>query len=224
MVQKSNGGSTAAGEDRVRRRADARRLEILRAAARTFRRSGFAGAGMREIAREADLSPGNLYHYFEGKHELLYFCQDRALDVMLDAVDRARRDDGAFGDRVRGVLEAHVRCVLDDLEAAAAHLEFTGLPEEQHAALVKKRDRYERGLRRLVQSGIRDGEFEARDAAVVTRAMLGAANWTTRWFRPGGGQSAGTVAAETARYLVAGLLRPRESDAPRDRNDDGRER
>jgi len=46
-----------------RRRSEARRLDILRAAARVFRRSGVAAAGMREIAEEADLSPGNLYYY-----------------------------------------------------------------------------------------------------------------------------------------------------------------
>jgi AcrR family transcriptional regulator len=95
MVQISNDRSSQGGAERAQRRAEARRLEILRAAARTFRRRGFAAAGMREIAAEADLSPGNLYHYFKGKDEILYFCQDRWLDHMLDVVRSVGSDGGS---------------------------------------------------------------------------------------------------------------------------------
>jgi len=90
MVQILNPGSNKAASERMRRKSEARRLDILRAAARVFRRSGVAAAGMREIAEEADLSPGNLYYYFAGKDELLFFCQDRTLDRMLEAAEVAR--------------------------------------------------------------------------------------------------------------------------------------
>ena len=79
---------------RRRRRRDARRDDILRAAGRMFRSHGFAGTGMRDIADAADLSPANLYHYFRGKDEILFYCQDRALDRMLDAVTGARAASG----------------------------------------------------------------------------------------------------------------------------------
>ena len=67
------------------RRYDARRDGILRAAARIFRERGFSDTGMRDIAVATDLSPANLYHYFKGKDEILFYCQDRALDRMLTA-------------------------------------------------------------------------------------------------------------------------------------------
>jgi len=204
MVRNSNEGS-GNGSDRVRRRADRRRLEILRAAARAFRARGFEATGMREIADEADLSPANLYHYFGGKHEILFFCQDRALDAMLAALEAARLSGETHDARLRAVLEAHARVILDDLEGSTAHLEIAALPPDLRARIVRKRDRYERGVRALVRAGMKAGAFARRDPALVVRAMLGAINWAAQWFRPDGGRSAAAVADGLAEYLVSGL-------------------
>lgn len=57
---------------------DARREEILNAAARLFARKGISGATMADIAREADLSAGAIYRYFSSKEELLRAVFDDA--------------------------------------------------------------------------------------------------------------------------------------------------
>jgi AcrR family transcriptional regulator len=205
MVQISNSRSRVAGVTRMQQRSEARRLDILHAAARVFRRRGTAAAGMREIADEAGLSPGNLYYYFDSKDELLVFCQERTLEHMLAAVAAAKAAGQSPAEQLRAVLREHVHALLDELEGATAHLELDALPEALRAPMIRKRDRYERALRELVTQGIARGEFARCDAALVTRAMLGAVNWTARWFRPDGAQSAGEVADSISAYLVRGL-------------------
>ena len=202
MVQVLNRGSI-----RVQRRSEARRTEILRAASRVFRRRGLAAAGMREIAEEADVSPGILYYYFSGKDEILLFCQERTLEHMLAAVEAARALPSSSAERLRGVLQAHVHAMLDELEGATAHLEVEALPEAMRAPVMEKRDRYERAVRALVAEGIKRGEFARADAALVTRAMLGAVNWSARWYRPDGPQTSAEVANALSDYLVKGLLK-----------------
>jgi AcrR family transcriptional regulator len=213
MVQISNPGSNSdpgltAGKipsERLRRKSEARRLDILRAAARVFRRSGVAAAGMREIAEEADLSPGNLYYYFAGKDELLFFCQDRTLDRMLEAAEAARLSAIPVTDQLRAVILAHLHYTLDELEGATAHLEIDMLAEDLRRGIIDKRDRYERAVRALIAKGIKRGEFTPCDAALVARAMLGALNWTVRWYRPDGAQSVAEIAAGLADYLLRGI-------------------
>ena len=190
---------------RRRRRRDGRRDDILRAAGRMFRSHGFAGTGMRDIADAADLSPANLYHYFRGKDEILYYCQDRALDRMLEAVRAARAASGPAAGRLQSVLTAHVQTLLDTVEGASAHVQIDSLPPALRDRIVRKRDRYEHGLRQLIEDGVASGELAATDPALVTRAMLGAMNWTATWFRPDGAHDAATVAHGVAGFLVRGL-------------------
>ena len=205
MVQKLNKRLKMTGEERRNYRSEARRREILHAAASVFRVHGYNEAGMRDIADAAGLSPGNLYYYFKGKQEILYFCQARALGQMLTSLGRAQNQDGPVAPRLSTLIRDHVFCLLDEFEGSIAHLMITGLPPELRDQLVDKRDRYEQGIRKLIVEGIDEGEFAPVDSALVTRAILGAVNWTSQWFNPDGIQSVTEIADTLAAYLVQGL-------------------
>jgi hypothetical protein len=125
--------------------------------------------------------------------------------------------DGAARQHLRKALDAaeedrHDRAVaLDHVDveepghALTAHLEVEALPAGMRAAVIAKRDRYERAIRSLVAEGMKRGEFARGDPALVTRAMLGAVNWTARWYRPDGALSVAKIAEGLAEYLVKGL-------------------
>ena len=186
-------------------RALAKRVGILRSAAAVFRRRGFERAGMREIADELGVTTGVLYYHFRDKNDLLYFCQDYSLDRMLEAGARIRKEKGSPAVRLRRLIDAQLTCMLDELQGSAAHLEFAGLPPRLLKKVVAKRDRYERMMRGLVSQGMRTGAFRKRDSKLVTLAILGAINWTIKWYRPDGGRSAQKIAGEFSDYLIKGL-------------------
>lgn len=48
-----------------------RRERLLQAAERCFVASGFHGARMAQIAKEAQMSPGHIYHYFDSKEQII---------------------------------------------------------------------------------------------------------------------------------------------------------
>ncbi|WP_306368812.1 TetR/AcrR family transcriptional regulator [Nocardiopsis sp. CC223A] len=56
-----------------------RREHILSSAATCFAREGFHRTSMRDVIAEAGLSPGAVYHYFRGKHDII-------VAISLDAV------------------------------------------------------------------------------------------------------------------------------------------
>jgi AcrR family transcriptional regulator len=161
---------------------------------------------MRDIAEAADLSSGNLYNYFRGKDQILYFCQDNSLDRLLAALAKARRLRTGAAEKLRLVIVSHLRCVLDEVEGSAAHFLTSALPRSLQRRLVAKRDRYEAGVRQIIAAGSRSGEFVSCDPALAARAILGALNWSVVWFRSEGPLNAAEVAEGFADYLVRGLL------------------
>src|SRR5262249_32404459 len=86
-----------------------------------------------------------------------------------------------------------------------AHVATDALSDPLRRRIVAKRDRYERAVRALVAAGIESGEFADGDIPVLTRAMLGALNWTVTWFRPEGERTAAAGDETLAACLIRGL-------------------
>ncbi len=65
-------------------RAEARRSQVLDAAAECFRRSGFHGASMSEISKRAGMSAGHIYNYFNSKEEIIFGIVERNVSDILE--------------------------------------------------------------------------------------------------------------------------------------------
>jgi len=187
--------------------ADQRRREILGAASRLFRAHGLHSTGMREIAAELGRTAGNLYYYFPSKQELLAFCQEETLGQLLELARGIRRTGASPGEKLRRLIAGHVAVLNEATPGSLAHLEVNEVPADRRAALLASRRRYEGAIRSLLEAGIASGELRAVDARLATLALLGALNWTVKWFRPDGRKSAAEVGGEFADLLLGGLLR-----------------
>lgn len=109
---------TLAGQGSARRapapggtaKGQARRAQILDAAAECFRRNGFHGASMAQIAATAGMSPGHVFHYFKRKEDIVEAIVARERTVMEEFAERLR----AAGSQA-DVLEVIHKGVLDVL-------------------------------------------------------------------------------------------------------------
>jgi AcrR family transcriptional regulator len=188
--------------------AQDKRLQILREAAEVFRARGFHRASMEEIADRLGMHKGNLYYYFPSKHDLLYFCQEQALDRLTQQAQTVLAMTASHADRLRTLIECHLVCVLDELGGSLAHAEFEELPALQRRRITARRDRYEAQWRQLIQAGMDHGAFRRADPKLAVLGMLGALNWSVKWHRPSGGQDARAIAQAFATLVIDGIREP----------------
>jgi AcrR family transcriptional regulator len=184
-----------------------RRTEILKSAAAAFRRRGYHGASVDEIASALNMTKGNLYYYFANKEEILFACHEYSLDKLLALMDEVHADTATPEIKLRRLVLAFVHTILDDLHGTALTLDPEALSPPLLKRVIAKRDQFDHGIRDIIQQGIDQGVFRPGDPKMIEFAMMGAVNWISKWFDPAGAQTSDQIGDAFADYLVGGLLK-----------------
>ena len=188
-----------------------RRIEILKSAAAAFRRRGYHGASVDEIASALEMTKGNLYYYFKNKEDILFACHDYSLDLLLALMADVQAEQSPPEAKLRRLVLAFVHLILDELHATALTLDPEALSPPLLKKIIAKRDEFDRGMRDIIQQGIDQGVFTPGDPKLIEFAMMGAVNWIPKWFDPEGPQTSDAIGEAFTDYLVGGLLRKSRS-------------
>ena len=185
----------------------ATRVEILKSAAAAFRRLGYHGATVEQIAAALHMKKGNLYYYFRNKEEILFACHQYSLDSLLALLDEIQQSALLADEKLRRLIVAFVHTILDELHGTALFLDLEALSPAHMKAVIARRDVFDHGIREVLEEGMGSGMFCAGDAKLLSFAILGAVNWIPRWYNPDGPATSQKIADRFADYLIAGLRR-----------------
>src|SRR4051812_38323998 len=183
----------------------ATRVDILKSAAKAFRRLGYHGATVEQIAAALHMKKGNLYYYFKNKEEILYACHQYSLDRLTQLLAEI---DGS-GDRadlkLRRLIDAFVHTILDELHGTALFLDLEALSAAHLRAVIARRDAFDKGVRRVIEEGMTSGVFASGDPKLLAFALFGAVNWIPRWYSPEGPATSQEIADLFGDFFVAGF-------------------
>jgi AcrR family transcriptional regulator len=181
------------------------RREILNAATELFSAKGYSRASIRELAARAGCSTANLYHHFSSKYDIFVTLIEGAMDDHLTGVRRALEHYDDPVEQLASVLRNHLVVHMTRPEVRLLYDDFHPLKGRELERFIDERDLYERGVREIVQRGVRQGAFEVEDPAIAVRAAMGACSSVDRWFRHTGPLTAEQVADASAGFLLAGF-------------------
>jgi len=148
-----------------------KRRQILDAAIRVFARQGFHATRVSDIADEAGVAYGLVYHYFRSKDEVLNELFVERWSLLLSAIDEADRT----GETPRAKLAAVASFIVDsyrhdpelmqviivEVTRAANSFGRTHLPEIRRAY---------QSIAKIVEDGQKEGAFR-RDVAPLFASM-----------------------------------------------------
>ncbi|MGX1881915.1 TetR/AcrR family transcriptional regulator [Streptomyces sp. NPDC055287] len=161
--------------------------KLLVAAVEAFAERGYHATTTRDIASRAGMSPAALYIHYKTKEELLHrisrIGHDKALEILRAAADgpgsAAERLDGAVRSFVVWHAERHTT-------ARVVQYELDALSDEHRAEIIELRRSSDAAVRRILNDGVKAGEFDVPDVPGTTLAVLSLCIDVARWFNAQG--------------------------------------
>ncbi|GAA2356709.1 TetR/AcrR family transcriptional regulator [Nonomuraea africana] len=198
--------------------ASERRDHLVKLAAEIFARKGFQATTVREIANEAGILSGSLYHHFDSKETIV----DEVLSTFLDDLIARYRAALESGGEPRAVLSEMVRIGFGTLEPHRAAItvmqnDWNYLRQfPRFNYLVKAEDDVEQMWVKQIKAGQGAGQFRADVDPKLTYRMIRDTIWVAvRWFRPGGRLNTTGLAEHYITVLFDGLATGERSTQPK---------
>lgn len=157
----------------VVRRPETRRDELLAAAVRVFARKGFHGCRVSDIAEEAGVSHGLVYHYFASKDDVLETVFRENWGGLADAIVAIAESEGPAQEQLRKIVAVVLHSWRRDPDAVRVLVrEIARSPQ-----LQERLEEFERAIvaiEGVVRRGQAAGELDPEvDPRVATLAAWG---------------------------------------------------
>jgi len=166
----------APGQDDLGGEPEKRRA-ILHAALRVFAEKGYHGCRIADVARQAGVAYGLVYHYFRNKDELLESVFEEQWAILIGAIRSIAEGPGSAGEQIASVI----RFALDVFRTAPAAVRVLILEVPRTPGVIRagsNRQTFETALglvADIVRRGQREGELRRDvDALVCAASVLGA--------------------------------------------------
>ena len=180
--------------------------EVIKVAVAAFKQKGYHGTTMDDIAGKLKITKGSLYYYFKNKEAILFDCHMASLDIVHEVIEDVKDSNLSSSEKIHTIIYRYLSKMLDELLASVLLLEEEALSPNLLKLVIERRDRAERVIQEILAEGMKAGEFREGNPKLLAFAILGAINWTPKWYNPAGERSAPDIARQFADYLVAGLL------------------
>lgn len=183
--------------------------DIERAAALVFRREGYRGSTMQQIADEVGLHKTSLYHHITSKESLLVSISQVAITASLAGLEQISKDaDLTPTGKLRQAVRLQVRELTANTDQVAVFTMYLREISDDsiRQEFIDRRDRYGVLFQRLVADCLGEPE-DSSHARMVSFGILGMCNWLLNWYHEGGEFAAESLAETYSEMAVNAVVR-----------------
>jgi TetR/AcrR family fatty acid metabolism transcriptional regulator len=150
-----------------------KRKVILDAAVRVFARSGYHGARVGDIAEEAGVAHGLLYHYFSSKEEVLQTVFRENWGDLIERFRAVETADEPAAEKLAGIAKILLRTWRNDPALVTVMVREVARSPQLQAQVEEVREAFAI-VQRVIEQGQREGAFRRDvDARLASWILYG---------------------------------------------------
>ena len=188
-------------EEQRRRKTEA----LLKNAAMCFNQKGFSGTSLKDVSRNLEITDAALYYYVKNKEELVNLCYIRALDLGEIALNRAMDEGTNCLEKLQLYIRYQIEEVCGEDGPVAILSEIPSLKPEHQKYILDRSTKHTKKVTKLLTDGIKEGTIYCSNPIISSDAILGALNWTPKWFKPESGITSTQIADSFIETFTSGL-------------------
>jgi TetR/AcrR family fatty acid metabolism transcriptional regulator len=135
-----------------------KRKTILGAAVRVFARSGYHGARVGDIAEEAGVAHGLLYHYFSSKEQVLRTVFRENWGELLERFRAVEASDEPAADKIEGISKILLRTWRNDPDLVTVMVREVARSAQLQGEVEEVREAFAI-VQRIIEQGQSEGAF-----------------------------------------------------------------
>lgn len=209
MARKTRQGAARPSDAPAGNGGSDRRAQLLKIAEQLFAARGYAQTTVRDIADEAGILSGSIYHHFSSKEAMLDEILRGFLTNLLDTFQRIEKDNNDPRQALDELIAASFDAIATNPNAVALYQNQAGLLSNQAGFeyVAESSRKIERIWLRLLGSGQKAGVFrDDIDINLAYRFIRDTVWSTVRWYRPRGKYQSADIADQYLNVLHGGLL------------------
>ena len=156
-----------------RKRSEARKEQILKAAEKVFAKKGFHEATISEVAREAGLSDATIYEYFSTKEELLFSIPRETTRRGMERMKGYLKFIRGAGNKIHTIIYHYLSFYQNEPDYASVVMLVLKSNRKflETEAYQVIREGF-RGILSVIEEGIDSGEFRPDTDPYLVRQMI----------------------------------------------------
>jgi len=187
-------------------KAETRKDEIIKTAAKLFKEKGYAAVTMRDIAKALDIKAASLYNHITSKQDILKYVIISLAEEFTNGMNTIYNSSESNIHKIDQIISLHVDIAYrNPYQMASLNNDWMHL-EKDVTYYLELRDSYEDNFRKIIKNGIETGELTDANPEVILFSILSALRNLYLWIPKKEDVNPAELSNNLSQVLINGII------------------